>query len=160
MRGALGVSATNLGRAAAAGLAGSVAYALAMWLDLRVVRYRFDDFTLLGRPFSVDERRWRRIGAALHLVNGSLLALPYAALGRTLPGPGWARGLLYGQLENLALWPLMLVVDRYHPARREGALDRAWSGRAFLVAAWRHVAYGLALGLLYRPKPETSGLPE
>lgn len=156
----LGPAPSDLGRAAGAGLAGSAAYVLAMWMDLRLVRYRFDDFTLLGRPFSRDRRRWRRIGAALHLLNGSLLALPYAALARFLPGPGWVRGLIYGQLENLALWPVMLAVDRYHPARKEGELDRAWSGRAFLVAVLRHAAYGLVLGLLYGPDADAPALPQ
>ncbi|MDP9378848.1 MAG: hypothetical protein M3Q29_01625 [Chloroflexota bacterium] len=81
-----------------AGLTGSVAYALAMWLDLRLVRYRFNDFTLLGRPFSTRRRVWLLVGAALHLLNGSAVGVIFASVCQFFPGPGWLRGLLFAQL--------------------------------------------------------------
>jgi hypothetical protein len=124
-----------------------------MWADLRFVRYPFNDFTLLGRPFTSRPRVWPLVGAAVHHVNGALLGAAFASVRPRLPGPGWARGALYAQAENLLLWPLMLVVDRYHPARHEGELAPGWSRRSFLVASLRHLAYGATLGALYRPAP-------
>lgn len=138
--------------AALAGAAGSVAYAAEMWLDLRLVRYRFDDFTLLGRPLARDPRAWPALGAGIHLLNGAVMGLLFAMIRRYLPGPGWLRGLLFAQLENLLLWPLMPLVDRYHPARRDGVLAPAWSRMSLLVAVLRHAAYGITVGCLYSPR--------
>lgn len=136
-----------------AGVAGSVAYALEMGLDLRFVRYRFNDFALLGRPLSRDPRMWPALGAGVHMLNGVVMGLLFARVRRYLPGPGWLRGLLFAQLENLLLWPLMPLVDRYHPARRDGLLAPAWSRMSLLVAVLRHAAYGIAVGCLYSPRP-------
>lgn len=115
------------------------------------MRYRFNDFTLLGRPFSTRRRVWLLVGAALHLLNGSAVGVIFASVCQFFPGPGWLRGLLFAQLENLLLWPLMPLVDRYHPGRWEGELAPAWSRRSFAVAVLRHLAYGLILGALHRP---------
>ena len=137
---------------ALAGLAGAVAYAAEMWLDLRLIRYRFDDFALLGRPLSRRRRVWLPLGVALHGLNGALLGALFPFARGFFPGPGWLRGVLYAQMENALLWPLMPLVDRLHPARREGELAPAWSRSGFLVATLRHAAYGLVLGALYRPR--------
>lgn len=150
---ALALNSQDLRRAAGAGLLASVAYAAEMWADLRLVRYRFNDFTLLGRPFSANKKIWPFAGAAIHLFNGALAGIAFALVRRRLPGSGPVRGAVFFQFENLLLWPLMLLVDRYHPARREGELAAAWSRRSYFVAALRHLAFGLALGWLYTPAP-------
>ena len=137
--------------AARAGAIASVAYAMAMWADLRILRYPFNDFTLLGRPFSRKRALWLPMGAAIHGLNGTVIGLVYALVYPLLRGPGWLRGLIFAQAENLTLWPLMLVVDRFHPARREGQLAAAWSRTGFLVGTLRHAAYGVVLGALYHP---------
>ena len=144
--------AGDLRRAALAGVLGSCAYVLEMWLDLRLVRYRFNDLLLLGRPFGARRSVWSTAGAGVHLLNGGLMGCVFALVRGVLPGPGWVRGILFAQIENLALWPLMLLVDRYHPARREGELAPGWSRRSYLVAFLRHLAFGAALGVAYRPE--------
>ncbi len=136
-------------RGAAAGLLGSLAYSAEMWLDLRLVRYRFNDFTLLGRPFSSSPRIWLPFGATLHLINGMLVGRLYAGVERLLPGPGWLRGVLFAQAENALLWPLMLLVDRCHPGRRDGTLAPAFTLPSYLVAVLRHLAFGFVLGWVY-----------
>ncbi len=122
-----------------------------MWLDLRLVCYPFNDFTLLGRPFSNNCRRWMSVGAVLHGVNGAAAGLVYARLYPYLWGPGWLRGLCFALTENTLLWPVMLLVDRAHPGRRDGSLGAAWTWPSFGVATMRHVAFGLIVGLLDRP---------
>ncbi len=109
-------------KAARAGTIASAAYAAEMLADFRVLRYDFNDFTLLGRPFSRNRTLWLLIGAVIHMFNGTVLGLMYGWTHHFLCGPDWFRGLCFAQVENLVLWPLMLVVDRFHPARREGSL--------------------------------------
>ncbi len=129
-----------------AGLLGSPAYSAEMWLDLRLVRYRFNDFTLLGRPFSSNPRVWLPVGATVHLINGMLVGRLYAGVERLLPGPGWLRGVLFAQAENLLLWPLLLLVDRYHPGRQDGELAPGFTLPSYCVAVLRHFAFGFVLG--------------
>jgi len=64
------------------------------------------------------------------------------------PGPGWLAGALFALAENLVLWPVILVLDRVHPEIRAGRLERFNQPLPFLQEVWRHVAYGVTLGLL------------
>jgi len=135
--------------AAIAGAAAGIAYAVTMEIDNRLTGQRSDDFLLLGRPFAAETTRARRIGAAIHLGNAAALGLVYAALVRDhLPGPPWFRGVVYGNVENTVLYPLA-ALDRFHPAVREGEIDRYWTVAAYLQSVPRHVAYGAVLGILY-----------
>ncbi|MEJ7652545.1 MAG: hypothetical protein WKH64_03925 [Chloroflexia bacterium] len=138
--------------AAGAGVVGAVAYAVEMELDQRILDYPFDDLAAARAARCESARLVRPLGLAIHLANGALAGVVYARVCRLLPGPGWLRGLLFGQIENAMLWPLMLAVDRYHPARKDGSLPPAWSRRNFVAAVARHAAFGLTLGLIYRPQ--------
>jgi NADH:ubiquinone reductase (H+-translocating) len=57
------------------------------------------------------------------------------------------RGLLTGLIEHVATWPMTVLVDRYHPARKE-LPKLAANRRAFGQATIRHAVFGIALGLL------------
>lgn len=70
----------------------------------------------------------------------------YALAEPRLPGPGWARGVLAAQVENVGLWPLVALTDRYHPARRELAC-LGGNRRTLALATWRHALFGAILGL-------------
>jgi hypothetical protein len=49
--------------------------------------------------------------------------------------------------EHLALFPLVHVVDRVHPASgEEGVPALAGNRRAFAQATWRHALFGAVLG--------------
>ena len=78
-------------------------------------------------------------------LNGTVFGLTHHGL----PGPLWVRGLLFGQAENLVLWPVIVVLDRLHPAIRQGALPRFNRPVVFLQEVFRHVVYGVTLGLVY-----------
>jgi hypothetical protein len=59
--------------------------------------------------------------------------------------------VLAAEVENLALWPVLLVVDRIHPDRRAGAWPRLATNRR--VAAYElatHALFGAVLGALVR----------
>lgn len=110
-----------------------------------------DDLKLLGMLATRRDPAWRVVGLALHAANGAALGLVYGAVARNrLPGSPVLRGLLLGQLENAALWPVIpLLVDRYHPAVRAGRLPRLNTPAYAAQALLRHVAYGAVLGGVY-----------
>ena len=90
---------------------------------------------------------WQPIGVALHMQNGAILGAAYARLKPSLPGPAVLRGLLAGLVEHVATWPMVALVDRYHPARKE--LPKSPQAlRAFGQATIRHAVFGIVLGLL------------
>lgn len=139
-----------------AGLAAGVAYLGAMALDLALVRNRTNDLRLLAGMVPGGERRWPLLGSALHLVNSVALAAVYDSLRERLPGSGWSRGLLFAQIENLVLYPLVLAIGRFHPAMKAGRLDSFAHPVPFIQEVVRHAAYGAVLGhLLERADTET-----
>lgn len=138
------------GAACAAGAVASLAYAATMELDRTLTKSRVDDLILVGRPFVPDRPELARpVGLLVHLANGTALALAYAAIAHErFPGPAWLRGLLFLNLENLALYPIMRLTD-HHPAVKDGQLDHYWSWKAFAESLPPHAVYGLIVGPLY-----------
>jgi hypothetical protein len=133
-------------RGAVAGMVATVAMTLEQPLDQRLFDSSYDDIEILGKLVTRGEH-WRAIGVALHVQNGAFLGAAYARLQPSLPGPAVLRGLLAGLAEHLATWPMVALVDRYHPARKEMA-KLAGNGRAFGQATIRHAVFGSVLGLL------------
>jgi hypothetical protein len=131
------------------GIAGAVAtvvMTLEQPLDQRLFDSKYDDVEILGKLVTRGDD-WRPIGFVLHVQNGALLGAAYPRFRPSLPGPAVLRGLLAGLIEHLATWPMTVLVDRYHPARKE--LPRlAANPRAFGQATIRHAVFGVVLGLL------------
>ena len=76
---------------------------------------------------------------------------PRYATTKLLGGRGVRAGVAAACAEHLALWPLMALLDRVHPARRSGELPALFAnGRVFAHETAGHVAFGLALGALTR----------
>jgi hypothetical protein len=153
----------DVGRTARGALAGAVAagvWAAQSPLDLRVFGVPYLDQELLGKAVTRG-RAWHPVGVALHVLNGALFGAAYANVAPSLPLPAWARGPAAGLAEHLATWPLTVVLDEHHPARRE-LPDLARNPRAFAQATWRHLLFGVVLGELERrlnPPPEPPPLP-
>ena len=133
-------------RGAVAGAVATVVMTLEQPLDKRVFDSRYDDVEILGKLVTRGEH-WRPIGLVLHVQNGAIFGLAYARLKPSLPGPAVVRGLLVGLIEHVAAWPLTVVFDRYHPARKE-LPKLAANGRAFGQATIRHAVFGIVLGLV------------
>ena len=115
-------------------------------LDKRLFDSKYDDVEILGKLVTRG-KHWQAIGFALHVQNGAILGAAYAQLKPFLPGPAVLRGLLMGLIEHVATWPMVALVDRYHPARKE--LPRlVGNRRAMGQATIRHAVFGTALGLL------------
>lgn len=141
----------DLRRTAGGALAGAVAAAL--WaaqqpLDKHVFGSDYDDVELLGKLVARGDG-WQAAGVALHLTNGAVFGAVYSMVRPLVPGPPLATGVAAGLAEHLALWPLVALVDRHHPARSELEPLRG-NGRAFAQATWRHALFGLVLGELER----------
>ena len=110
----------------------------------RAVGTPYSDIRLLGRTLT-DGPHWRSAGLALHTVNGAAFGWAFARLG----GRGWKQGIAAAELESIALWPAMAVVDRVHPDRRDGTWPPlVTNGRAFALTAAGHALFGLILGSL------------
>ena len=133
-------------RAGVAGAVATVVMTLEQPLDKRLFDSKYDDVEILGKLVSRGEH-WQPIGFALHVQNGAILGAAYARLRPSLPGPAVVRGLLVGLVEHVATWPLTVLVDRYHPARKE-LPKLAGNPRAFGQATIRHAVFGIVLGLV------------
>jgi hypothetical protein len=139
----------GLGHATLAGLAGAVAFLFAMAVDLAVLRRRTNDLRLLAGLLPGGARFWPLLGTLMHLANGAALGVLYGRLRRVFPFSGWFAGSLFALAENLALWPIVALLDRVHPEIRAGRLEPFNRPVPFLQEVWRHLAYGLTLGILY-----------
>ena len=133
-------------RGAFAGAVATVVMTLEQPLDKRLFDYPYDDVEILGKLVTRGGD-WRPIGFALHVQNGAILGAAYTRLKPFLPGPAVIRGLLVGLIEHVATWPMVALVDRYHPARNELPKLKA-NRRAFGQATIRHAVFGIVLGLV------------
>jgi hypothetical protein len=143
-----GLDRTRTLRGAVAGVVAAAVWALQQPLDKLAFGSRYDDVELLGKAITRGDG-WYPLGLALHLGNGALFGAIYANVAPGLAIPPALRGPLAGLAEHTALWPLVALTDRLHPARDElPALngDRT----AWLQAAWRHLVFGAVLGELER----------
>jgi len=144
-------------RGALAGALAAGLWAAQQPLDKRVFGIDYDDAELLGKTVTSGPA-WPAVGTAIHLVNGALFGALYATVAPRIPLPSWARGPAAGMAEHAATWPLMGLVDNFHPARRDMP-KLALNPRAFAQAAWRHLLFGTVMGELERrlnapPDPE------
>ena len=136
-------------RASVAGVAGAVAYLVEQELDRRVANPRSDDLVLLGGLVTGRRAAWRPLGLGMHLVAGAVFGVVFEVLvAPLLRGPYWLRGVVMGQVENAVLWPLILLIDRVHPAIRGGTIAPLNRPVYFAQAVLRHAALGAVLGLV------------
>ncbi len=143
-----GFDRTRTLRGAVCGAVAAAVWGLAQPLDKRVFSSRYDDVELLGKAVTRGDS-WLPIGFAIHMQNGAAFGALYANLAPAMPIPPILRGPVAGLSEHFALWPLVALTDRLHPARNE--LPKLSGNRpAFLQAAWRHLLFGLVLGELER----------
>jgi hypothetical protein len=71
------------------------------------------------------------------------------ALHLWLGGPVFLGAVAFAMVEHVVTYPLTLLTDRYHPARGAPELPpMAHSGRAFAQATFRHLLFGIVLGVL------------
>jgi hypothetical protein len=133
---------------ALAGATAAAAWAAQQPLDKRVFGSRYDDVELLGKLVTRGPA-WPAAGLGLHMANGAMFGAAYALARPLVPGPPVVAGVAAAMVEHLGFWPLGVLIDRHHPARRE-LEPLGGNRRAFAQAAWRHLVFGVALAELER----------
>lgn len=133
---------------AVAGVVSGAAYLAAQAVDIAITDHDTDDRLLVGALAPVDQAHARSVGTALHLFNAVIFSAAFRLVGRDLlGGPMWLRGLLFAVIETLAVYPLA-ILERHHPAVRDGRLPSFRTPVAFGQQVWRHVVLGVVLGVL------------
>ena len=127
---------------------------------------RLDLPLMLGTVVIPDPDKARVAGFFIHLVNGQLFALGYAAVFAAADEATWWAGALLGMLHGLvALLVLMPLLPAVHPhmsSERAGLQTGAsleppglfglnYGRETPIVTMLAHVAFGAALGLLLGP---------
>jgi hypothetical protein len=128
---------------------------------------RMDLPLMLGTILVEDPDRARVVGFFIHLVNGQVFALVYAAafaaLGRAGPLLGALLGLLHGAVALAAIVPLLpgvhprMASARAGPAQVGAVLEPPglfalnYGRGTAAVTTVAHVAFGVLLGLTLQP---------
>lgn len=135
-------------QAALAGAGAAGAWALVEPFDRRWFRFGYSDVALLGKLVTRGPR-WRVAGVAAHLANGAVAGIVFWALHLWLGGSVFWGAVAFAMVEHVLTYPLTMLTDRYHPARGDPELPpMSRSGRAFAQATFRHLLFGVVLGLL------------
>ena len=140
---------------ASSGVVAGAAFAGVMAVDMAASRRKVNDFRMLA-DFGPLRRFWPLTGPAIHFVNSAGLGAVYSVAEPALRGPGWARGLTFALAENTVLWPIVMLIDRAHPAIRAGELERFHGRWPFMAETLRHAAYGLVLGYFFERRTRSS----
>jgi hypothetical protein len=121
---------------------------------------------LLGTMLTPNRDRAKLFGFFIHLANGFLFAMVYAAIFQSLGQAGVWRGALLGAAHALVVLTVVTnVLPGLHPrmasehfgptAKRQleppGFLAHHYGFQTPLVTLVAHVAYGMILGAFYRP---------
>lgn len=140
-------------RAIGAGVAAGTAFLATTFLDSKLSNYPYNDIKLMGQVFTTKSPFWQIQGLAGHYGFSVVMGLLYARYAyRLLPGPGWLKGLLFLMIENNGLYPLAPLLDKIHAGHRKGELPRLMTLKSYVGQTWRHVAFGLVLGVLYKAR--------
>lgn len=138
----------KIGGIVAAGIVSGAVYLGAQAVDVALTGCRTDDRLLVGGLAPVDAGGDIAVGTIAHLINSVAFAAAFRLVGRDLlAGPMWLRGVTFALVETIALYPLALM-ERHHPANRDGRLPSYRTPVAFAQQIWRHAALGAVLGLL------------
>jgi uncharacterized membrane protein YagU involved in acid resistance len=127
---------------------------------------RLDLPLMLGTVVVADPDRARVAGFFIHLVNGQVFALVYAAVFAATGQATWWGGAILGALHGtVALLVLVPLLPGVHPRMASerggpssgpvleppGLLALNYGRETPLVGMLAHLAYGIALGLLLDP---------
>ncbi|HEX3721973.1 MAG TPA: DUF6789 family protein [Nitrolancea sp.] len=136
-------------RGALAGMVGALAMLVVMMVDLALTRRKTNDLRLLAGMVPGGRRAWPVVGTFMHVINGGALGALFGRIHHGLPGPAWMRGVIFGLVENILLWPVIIVLDHVHPGIKRGELERFNRPIPFLIELMRHVIFGAVLGAAF-----------
>lgn len=135
-------------QAALAGGAAAVVWGLVEPLDRRIFAFPYSDIAILGKLVTRGPH-WRAIGWIWHVTNGVVAGLVFWAVYELVGGSAFWFAVLFALVEHVVTYPFTLLTDRFHPARGAPELPPlSHSGRAFAQSTFRHLLFGVSLGLL------------
>lgn len=123
---------------------------------------RMDMPMMLGTMFVEDPDRARLIGLVVHVANGYMFALLYAAAFAALGTASWWLGALFGTLHGVAILTLVMpMMPGMHPRMASersgttlehsleppGLLGLNYGARVPAITLLGHVVYGTLLGI-------------
>ena len=129
---------------------------------------RMDIPMMLGTMFVEDSDRARVIGFFVHLVNGQIFALFYAAGFALLDRAAWWLGAIFGAFHGLAALTLIIPLlpgihtrmaseragpELDHVLEPPGLLALNYGRETPLVALGAHVIFGVILGIFLTSVP-------
>jgi len=148
--------------ALAGGLVGGIVVAVGIELCQALGLTRIDFPLLLGTALVESRDRARAVGFAIHIVNGLLFSLVYAAVFAAVGRAGWLFGLFLGAVHaGLVGGPLMnLVLPAIHPRMGKPWTDASetplleppgfllvnYGTMTVVVTTVLHMAYGAIVG--------------
>ena len=121
---------------------------------------------LLGTMFTADRDRAKALGVFVHVINGWLFSLVYVAAFHLWNGPSWWKGGLIGVVHAVfvlaagmptlpGLHPRMASETRGPTVVRQleppGFFGLNYGYRTPLSIVLGHIAFGVILGVFYRP---------
>lgn len=135
---------------AVAGVVGGVAHAMVNEVDRKILNHEADDLILLGGVFTDDSQLARKIGICMHLNFAAMFGAAFAMLLRPQNDRDALRkGIGFALAENFTLFPLGILVDKYHPYVRSGMSDPFFHPTSLVQATLRHLALGAGIGASY-----------
>lgn len=157
----LGVEAIAWGGAVLWGIVATAAFTGFMMMGKAMGMTRMDLLDLLGSMFQRPHTpASRATGAAIHHINGALLAVAWVYGVQLINWPAnWLTAMIWGA----ALWALALLIltsiGGVHPAVRRGEEEDPGTAATNLGrmtpagSLMGHLVYGAVLGLLYQTWP-------
>jgi hypothetical protein len=121
---------------------------------------------LLGTMVTPDRDRAKTLGFAIHLVNGWIFSLIYAATLHAWGGPAWWKGVAIGVVHAMFVLAVGLpALPGLHPRMASeaqgptvvrqleppGFLALHYGARTPVSVVFAHVVYGLVMGVMYHP---------
>jgi len=129
-----------------AGLAGTVAMTILMYLAPLMGMPKLDIIAMLGTMFTSNKTVSTIIGVMAHLMMGVIFAFIYVLLWSFgIGSPTWLWGLIFGAVHGLVVYMIMPMINRMHPrsVEMEGGTKMA------VGMVMVHMVYGLVVALVY-----------
>ena len=133
-----------------AGILGTIAFNVAMYVDISITGVTLDIVTVLGNLAVGESEYSQTIGHAIHLANGVGLSLFFGYVflpisSRIIKGRIWFHGIIYGVIVTAtAVWFGML------PALGAGIAGLDITPVVPAMTLFRHIVFGAVIGIVLK----------
>jgi len=134
-----------------AGLVGTLAFYIAAFIDMEITGIPLDIPTVLGQLITGEEESAEIIGHIFHIADGIGLTLFFGYVfipisQKFLRGKVWFHGIIFGIIVTVsAVWFGML------PALGAGVAGLNIASEVPAMTMFRHIAFGVVIGILSKP---------